>query len=90
MKPALELNPVFRRDSRVRWRGNRAYGVLLLLAVAVCGVVLWAYGFGRMARLAIQMPSPAPTTFRRLAMALGLIALRFWSYLTTPTHWFLA
>ena len=43
MKRAFEINPVFRRDSRVRWRGKASYLALLLLAVAACGVVLWSY-----------------------------------------------
>lgn len=37
------LNPVFRRESRVRWRGWRGFALLFLYAMALCWVVGWSY-----------------------------------------------
>ncbi len=45
----MEINPVFRRESRVRWRGNRAFLLLFALA-ATLGLVMayhyWASDIG--------------------------------------------
>ena len=39
----MEINPVFRRESRVRWRGNRAFVLLALLATLLSLVMIFFY-----------------------------------------------
>lgn len=44
----MEINPVFRRESRVRWRGNRAFLLLMLLATALSLVMAFLYAMSDM------------------------------------------
>ncbi len=74
----MELNPVFLRESRVRWRGDRAFMLLLLLAGVLSGVIGGAYALNDLGAQSVNAESRLEASGRAIFRLLSLLQLGAW------------
>jgi ABC-type transport system involved in multi-copper enzyme maturation permease subunit len=74
----MEWNPVFRRESRVRWRGNRAFALLLLLAASLSVVMAFSYHASELGGKSVESASQLTRGGREIFRALSLLQLAVW------------